>query len=825
MKSKLLMAYVFVLSLLTVSNAKAQYLPVVYNNTYERMSSITQIMQFPNTGDVVAVGQTRNAAMSIWLDRDGVVRFSKEFAPSDFAQINRVISLDSGKILLVGNSKKVGKKDEAYPAGRAIILHADGSVERKFEIGDEYTNITGGKVLSNHDYLFWGSKQGIGYDSKSLGYICRYSPDGKRVYEFTCATGQECMWVKENEGSSSVIAVFNNFKKGGQGASVVSLSKSGVTQFITELTDKSFIIDQCVFVDGNIYLAGVGNQFGGAVVKIRPEGDVVFVKNILDASLGNALVEHVLLSPSGDLLVGACAGNQTNLHVLRNDGTIVNKVVFNGRLTAMGVSEISKSIVLTLYNDDINQGLLVKLDADAKKLFEKNVNSRYSEVKISSDDDILLASATDGRVSMFTSFGELMFDRYVDEQRIVNYKLASMGESGEIIFSDGADNITKLAHGIYIDDVSVVKPANGMTTAMFSVTLSGYSFSEEGAPLPVTVKYKTKELSASSKDNFKMVEGELSFIPSAQGKSQYLAKEVIEVPILANGFIEGTKNFDVELTDVSNSYIIKNRGVGTIEDQQAIVKHVGVTNGVEGQKGISFELGLFKLNGEKLINRSGADVVIEGKVGEGTADSFDYDISKLPRLNIESNNHSGVFVMPTIEDTRYENEKTLYINFDQVSTMSGTRVSLPSSALICEGKIIDQAAYVSIVSLGNQSQSNNSVSSFAKIELRRAKDGAIQTNNSGADIRVGIEIDSASSAQKGLDFVFVNAHDLKIVGDGKYVSTNLNGIVLYNNESMNDKEVVINLVDVNQVQSAGQISIKAQESKCSLIVKQKELVN
>ncbi|MFV0553607.1 MAG: Calx-beta domain-containing protein [Mangrovibacterium sp.] len=821
MKSRLFIACFLLLSIASYFNAQAQYLPVVFNNTYQ-MSSISKVAQMSNTGDMVAIGKKAGVGVCVWLDREGGLVLSKEFNGQNFSEVNEVVAIDDSRVLVLGSAQVKVSKKSSGAAGRALVLNVDGTIEKEFEMGDENTTISGGMVLSNEDYLFWGKKQNIGYNKVNFGYLARFDKEGTLLFEYTSEVGDHCAWVKENETTSRVVAVFNG--NGERGCSVISLNRSGNSQFITNLEDPTYMISNCIFKDGYIILSGHGNAFGSAVVKIRPEGDVVFVKNVVDGEHSDSRLDHMLACKNGDLLVAATQGKQSVFSVLRSDGTSSSKLVFAGKVTAMASNPATGGVVLALYEEDKRRGSLVKVSEAGKKLFVKPLISEYSNLTVDANDDIILASTKEGRISMMSSFGELMYDRYIDENRMIDYTDVWMTKSGEVICTNGEDNITKMAHGLYIDDVVITKPMNGITTAIFNVTLSGFAYSDDGAPMPVTVRYKTVEKTANAKDNFKTVEGELSFIPKSVGKNQYLTKEVIEVPILSNNAIEGQKEFFIQLTGASNSYIIKNEGLGTIEDQQGVVKLVKTEDGIEGQKDVKYELGLFKSNGEKLTNKTGADVVIDGQVGEGTADELDYDTSRLPQLKISDGKHSGVLSIPTVEDTRYEMSKSLYVNFEQIKALSGTNIVLPSSSLNCEGKIQDQPASITITSLGSQSQSSTSISSFAKIELRRAKDGAVQTNHSGADILVGVEINEGSSAKKGIDFAFVNAHDLKIVGDGKHVSVNLNGIVIYNPESNQDKEVSLKLSEVNQVEGAGEISIDGKQNQCRITVKQRELV-
>lgn len=63
----------------------------------------------------------------------------------------------------------------------------------------------------------------------------------------------------------------------------------------------------------------------------------------------------------------------------------------------------------------------------------------------------------------------------------------------------------KLGHGIYVSDVKINKPVNGYTTAVFTVTLTGYPVTNQGAPIPVRVEYFTKDGTANQVDNYTSV--------------------------------------------------------------------------------------------------------------------------------------------------------------------------------------------------------------------------------------------------------------------------------------------------------------------------------
>ena len=309
--------------------------------------------------------------------------------------------------------------------------------------------------------------------------------------------------------------------------------------------------------------------------------------------------------------------------------------------------------------------------------------------------------------------------------------------------------------------------------------------------------------------NFEPVSGTLSFIPATDGSNRYLSKFTVEVPVNANDFLEGDRVFSLNLSDVKDSYLIRSTAKATIIDQPAVVQLIGTKPGLEG---------IFKTNGKALTNSTRANVVIDGIYGKSTADGLDYDRGRIPRLTIEPGKHSGTFHVVTREDTRYESVKNVVIDFNKIYAMSDVDLSFGATQLSCSGLLYDQPAMVAIESLGDYGRNNNVISGFFKVSLLRARDGALQTNNSGGDILLKVASDSASTAVQGKDFVFTNIHDLKLLGDGNTSAVNLNGVVLYVPDAPK-RTVAVELKDVKGVESAGKISVYKEKSKAAFTIK------
>ena len=142
------------------------------------------------------------------------------------------------------------------------------------------------------------------------------------------------------------------------------------------------------------------------------------------------------------------------------------------------------------------------------------------------------------------------------------------------------------------------------------------------------MNYKTTPVSAKEGLNFTPVTGTLSFIPSTDGRDRYLNRYTVEVPVMANDLLEGDRTFDLQLSDVTDSYLIRGKSLATIVDQPSVVRMISSTAGTEGESDVVYELGIFKTNGVRLTNATKADIVIDGIYGKGTADKMDFDMGR-----------------------------------------------------------------------------------------------------------------------------------------------------------------------------------------------------
>lgn len=800
-----------VLGMLFAPRVSGQFMPVVYDHVYGDENQFTVGTADFQSGDVVLSGTSDGGTVITWLDRNGNSRFAKRFGSTEFARINKIIPLAEDRVLVVG-SRTVGERDRDRATGRAVVFDNDGGIVRELNVGEEGTDIVDGRFIANGNLILTGSAPVVGGGRSAV--VMKVSSEGRVLYNYKAATGEACYWF-DIVGSATeyVNAAFTSVDR--EGSSVVRLDENGKPFYITTLPDPTFRIEKMVSsVEGDVYVVGQGQQIGGAVIKIRPEGDIVFQKQIVPAT-GSTRFDKLIVYPTGELLVGGNDNQNAYFALLRSDGTELSSNVDRGVVAGIVNDPATGECVISLYGPG-EQGKVIKLSKEGRRLYEKFAAANYTALRIDLNGDLLMAAPQTGRLTMLSNRGEMLFDRFVEENNPQRFAGVFLPANGEVFFAGEDSRVAKLAHGVYVADIEVNKPIDGYTTALFTVTLSGYSYTPQGEPIPVTVAYRTTPITATEGVNYDPVAGTLSFIPSVDGSDRYLNKFTVEVPVKANDLLEGERDFRLDLSEINNSYLIRSSSLAAIEDQQAIVRTIATTPGLEGQTDVTYTLGIFKTNGTPLVNATRADVVIDGAYGRGTADPLDFDMGRMPRLVIADGQHSGQFNVVTRDDARYESVKTVVIDFSRVHAMSDTHVSFGSNVLSCTGEMHDQAAMVAIETLGDHTRLNNQVSGFFKVSLLRAKDGVLLTNHSGADVVLTAEV-AGSGAEQGRDYVLTNLHDLRIWGDDRSSAVNLNGMVLYSPDPA-AKSVSVTLTGVSAGERAGTIGICTERNTDSFTI-------
>ena len=771
------------------SSAYAQYMPVVYDNIFNSNSEILSIESEFLGGDIVIGTQKDDRKVVAWLNRDGLPLSVKEFKSGELHTINKLIGLSDDEVLIIGDYlySKDRNDQRGQTRGVVMILSKDGDIKRRVNIGPLGTSLVHAELLNSGSII--ASGRSINGKGDKKGFIAKVSSLNKSVYEYFAPYGSVCNEFKVQQGvGEDVFALFTG--ENNQGSSVVRVDVMGKPYYITRFSDDEFKAEKMLVTkDHEVLVVGQGVKSGGAVIKLRKEGDIVFQKQVVP-STPLTKFEHLALSEEGRILVGGNDAHNAFYTLLRSDGTELSSNVDKGFVSSIAINRVNGESIVSLYNDDTQAGKVIKLSSQGKKMFENPTAAMYNDIAFNYFGDIIMVSARSGRISQLSAVGDLLFDRYVTESTPQLFKSAILPTNGSIVFVGEGGRLAKLAHGIYVSDVKVIKPIHGHTNAIFTINLSGFSFTKEGAPVPVSVEYTTSEGTAKENRNFNPVKGTISFIPSSDGADKYLRKYIVEVPVKANDMLEGDRIFSLDLSSAKDSYVIRGRSEATIEDQPVIVKLNSTTAGYEGASNINYELGIYKTNGIPLINDTGADIVIDGLYGKSSADALDFQKGRTPRVTIKPLKHNGNFEVVPLEDTRYESMKSVVIEFNKVYAMSDTRIGFRGDELISIGDLYDQPAMVSVESLGNLGKTSNVVSGLFKISLLRARDGKLQTNNSGSDIIVNLSTDVESTAEQGKDYIFTNLHNARIWGDGTASAVNIDGVLLHTEANSGDSKTV-----------------------------------
>lgn len=807
----------FLLGIMAYLPMKAQYMPVVFDKSYGTNNKIQQVCLL--AGDEVAmIGKEGQRYNLTWADRGGEVVFSLPLI--GFTTVNQVKELDDNKLLLVGQSvvnNAKGRKGITL-SGRAVIIDRNGKMALNLYIGSQGSDLLNGALLRSGSLILSGTEP-MGANDRQ-GVILKVDKAGKVIYEYKHAESGYCDLFDVLGNSTEYVCAAFSAGKEKEKAAIVRLDDKGKPFYITALPSGQFKVTgmQANINDGSVIVIGNATANGGIIYKLRPEGDIVFAKTLIPTTQeGVANLNHLMVGRNGNILVGG-SGSRGHYALLRNDGTSLYSGSSSGGVRGMGMNPVTGESVVTTYDVNGRRGTFVRISTTGKAEFDRTVDGNFDQAKVFNNGEVLLLSSAEGRISMYSAQGEKEFDRYITDNKPTIFKQALTAASGEVVFVGASNRLVKLGHGLYVSDVKITKPVNGTATAVFTVTLTGYATTKEGAPIPVNVDYTTRELSATTASNFTPVKGKLSFTPSRGTADRYLVKQDIEVPVKANDLIEGSKEFELNLSAVQHSYLVKPAGKAVIEDQQSLVKLIRTEKGEEGGKDILYELGLFKTDGTPLTNATGAHIVVDGTYGEGTADALDFDKGLTPRVVFENGRQNGLFYAKTLEDTRYELPKTVVVNFNKIHNLSGSNVSFDGELLSCSGMVIDQPAKIAIASLGDHRVNNNVVSGFFTVSLLRASDGALQTNATGSDVIVNCVPVSEATAKEGKDYVFTNLHELRISGDGNHSSANVNGVVLFSTDTL-EKQVKLNIKSVNQPVGAQPVGVSETERSAEFTIR------
>lgn len=772
---------------------KAQYIPVVFDRIQNPMTTYNQLL-LDADGQLRLLGYEGANAQYVKLAPNGGLAHSKTF--SDFNAMNTAPAKDGGMLV-------VGGRDNGTAKARFM------KIDSEDKIAIDYQYVNNGyfdKVLAlrKGGYVLGGYEWPKGMGKKAVAVVI--AETGKLVYTIDGSPLETCAGFVEGRDGSLLVA----FSAEGADARVVKYGSNGKVAFTATIPDPFFISCMKLTRAEELVLAGANSKGGARVVKLRPEGDVVFDKVFAQ---NESSFTHLELSPQDEILLGgSISGGNGQVHFLRNDGTILSSYHLFGEVSSMSYTTRGDAIVAS-YNDKMGNGRIQRLTPTSHVLYERPAVARYDLLAISPDGEATFISTSEGRVTKFNEDGSNPFDRPIDKSENPGFVVAGVAENGDIVLAGQRGRITKLGHGLSINDITIQEPLNGFAMANFTVTLTGFQ-RQQGIPSPVSVQYKVVEGKAA-KDDIILSSGLLSFVPVDDGNGGFLVTKTIEVPIKADNLLEGNEDFFVRLEDAENSYIIKGDGRGTIVDQPAIVRFISSEPGREPSTDITYTVGLFKTDGTPVTNVSGSDVIITGVYGQGTASEEDFASDIKPVFVVAQGSAQAVCKVGVADDDKYEIPESVIIQLNQTSAMSDVVVALEGGVVNCVGFIHDQPAYLAISSLGDKGKNSNTVQGFFRATLLKASDDKPLVNCTGSNILIAGDVDPSSTAVRGEDFVLVNETELSLPGDCQKTTINVSGVVLNNTAKVGNSSVVIKLTDVAAPENAGRLTIHPTKGKAS----------
>ena len=183
-------------------------------------------------------------------------------------------------------------------------------------------------------------------------------------------------------------------------------------------------------------------------MKIRPEGDIIFSKEIVPAS-GEVSLQYLSLAKNGNVLVGGNSADKSYYSLLRNDGTDLQKYIMPGTISGMEMNPVSGESVIVGYDTERGRGTMIGLSKDGRQIYQKATDGNFDQVHMTTNG-IFLTSRSSGRVCMLSASGELLFDRYAIEDDKKMFEEILFTPNGDILFKDMKNRLIKLGHGLYV---------------------------------------------------------------------------------------------------------------------------------------------------------------------------------------------------------------------------------------------------------------------------------------------------------------------------------------------------------------------------------------
>jgi ribosomal protein L35AE/L33A len=209
---------------------------------------------------------------------------------------------------------------------------------------------------------------------------------------------------------------------------------------------------------------------------------------------------------------------------------------------------------------------------------------------------------------------------------------------GTIIDDDGTPTM-------FIDDVAIAEGNSGTVDAAFTVRLNAPS------GLPVTVDFATANGAAAEPGDYAARTGELTFEPGERTKP---------VTVVVNGDLlnEPNETFFVDLSGETNATIVDPRGLGTINNDDAVptlsVNDVVAPEGNSGTSNVTMTVALSAPSGQQVT------VAYATANGSATAPG-DYDAA-VGTLSFAGGETTRTISVPVHGDAAFELDETFLVN-------------------------------------------------------------------------------------------------------------------------------------------------------------------
>lgn len=335
------------------------------------------------------------------------------------------------------------------------------------------------------------------------------------------------------------------------GAPDTGFSGDGVSEVPVErLGSFDSLRDIAVQPDGKILLGGsTGNEF--ASVRMTRAG-------ALDRTYGGDGVARTLVDDGG-------AGSRL---LLQPDG----KVVVAGYAAARGRSDTDVAAVRWTAGGQLDRSFggdgRVVLDSGDRR------NNRAQAAALAADGKIVLVGSTDTATGMDSLVARLDWDGSPDtsfsrDGLVVTSTLSTSNEQLEAVSVTAGGQVRAVGanlngwtllgyrggadHLLSVGDAAVTEPDSGSATMTFTVRLSPAS------PTPVTVRYATRNGTASTPADLTARTGVLTIPPGATSRT-------VTVPVVGDHAQEPDETFTLGLSLPTNAGIADSSGVGTIRD-------------------------------------------------------------------------------------------------------------------------------------------------------------------------------------------------------------------------------------------------------------------